>query len=118
MTGPNEYHETVGDNAFTNVMARWTIRRALDAAALLRDGWPTAWSLLASRIGLDDGELRGWSAVAEAMATGLDPESGLFEQFEGYFGLEDINLADYAGRSVPMDVVLGRERIEGSQVVK
>ena len=118
VTGPDEYHETVGDNAFTNVMARWTIRRALEAAALLRDEWPAAWSLLASRIGLDDGELRGWSAVAEAMATRLDPGSGLFEQFEGYFGLEDINLADYAGRSVPMDVVLGRERIERSQVLK
>ncbi len=118
VTGPDEYHETVGDNAFTNVMARWTIRRALDAAALLRDGWPAAWSLLAARIGLDDSELQGWSAVAEAIATKLDPGSGLFEQFEGYFGLEDIDLADYAGRSVPMDVVLGRERIEGSQVIK
>ena len=52
------------------------------------------------------------------MATGLDPNTGLFEQFAGYFGLEEIDLADYAGRSVPMDVVLGRERTQGSQVVK
>ena len=35
-----------------------------------------------------------------------------------YFGLEEINLADYAGRSVPMDVVLGRERTSRSQVIK
>ncbi len=118
VTGPDEYHETVGDNAFTNVMARWTIRRAIEAAALLREGWPDAWAQLACRIGVDDAELRAWSAVAEAMATGLDPGSGLFEQFEGYFGLEDIDLADYAGRSVPMDVVLGRERTEGSRVIK
>ena len=52
------------------------------------------------------------------MATGLDPVTGLFEQFAGYFNLEDIDLADYAGRSVPMDVVLGRERTQKSQVVK
>jgi trehalose/maltose hydrolase-like predicted phosphorylase len=34
--GPDEYHEHIDDNAFTNVMARWNIRRALDVAALLR----------------------------------------------------------------------------------
>ena len=27
--GPDEYHENIDDNAFTNVMARWNIRRAL-----------------------------------------------------------------------------------------
>ena len=29
--GPDEYHEPVDDNAFTNVMARWNLRRALAA---------------------------------------------------------------------------------------
>ena len=24
--GPDEYHESVSDNAFTNVMARWNLR--------------------------------------------------------------------------------------------
>ena len=31
--GPDEYHERVDDNAFTNVMARWNLRRAADAGA-------------------------------------------------------------------------------------
>ncbi len=30
--GPDEYHETVDDNAFTNVMARWNLRRAAELA--------------------------------------------------------------------------------------
>ena len=116
--GPDEYHEHIDDNAFTNVMARWNIRRALDVAALLRERWPECWASLSSRLGLDDAELKQWLNVAETMATGLDPETGLFEQFAGYFALEEIDLADYAGRSVPMDVVLGRERTQRSQVVK
>jgi len=28
---PDEYHESVDDNAFTNVLARWNIRHALAA---------------------------------------------------------------------------------------
>jgi trehalose/maltose hydrolase-like predicted phosphorylase len=116
--GPDEYHENIDDNAFTNVMARWNIRRAIDVAAMLRERWPELWAELSSRLRLDDAELKKWLKVAQTMATGLDPGTGLFEQFSGYFGLEDIDLTYYAGRSVPMDVVLGRERTQRSQVIK
>ncbi len=116
--GPDEYHEHIDDNAYTNVMARWNIRRALDIAALLRERWPARWISLAGRLGLVDAELKQWLNVAETMTTGLDPETGLFEQFAGYFALEDIDLTPYAGRGASMDVVLGRERIQKSQVVK
>ena len=116
--GPDEYHEHIDDNAFTNVMARRNIRRALDAAALLRNRWPEIWEHLSSKLGLDKAELRQWLDVADTIATNLNPQTGLFEQFTGFHGLEKINLADYSGRSVPMDVVLGRERTQKSQVVK
>ena len=116
--GPDEYHEHIDDNAFTNVMARWNIRRALDVATLLRGRWPKLWTSLSSRLALDDSELEQWRKVAETMATGFDPKTGLFEQFAGFFTLEEIDLAAYAGRSVPMDVVLGRERTRQSQVIK
>lgn len=116
--GPDEYHETIDDNAFTNVMARWNIRRALEVAALLRDRWPDRWAALSRRLDLIEAELEHWVSVADAMATGLDSDTGLFEQFTGYFDLEDVDLSAYAGRSVPMDVVLGRERTQRSQVIK
>ena len=58
------------------------------------------------------------SVAADTWRPVFDPKTGLFEQFAGYFGLEEIDLADYEGRSVPMDVVLGRERTQRSQVIK
>ena len=116
--GPDEYHEQIDDNAFTNVMARWNIRRALDAADLLRERWPEQWVRISARLGLDATELKHWSEVAKTMATGLDPKTGLFEQFAGFYALDEIDLAEYSGRSVPMDVVLGRERTQRSQVIK
>ncbi len=116
--GPDEYHETIDDNAYTNVMAAWNIRRALDVAALLHERWPACWAGLASRLRLDDAELRQWREAAAAIVTGFDPETGLYEQFAGYFGLEKVDLADYAGRTLPLDIVIGRERTARSQVVK
>ena len=116
--GPDEYHEHVDDNTYTNIMARWNIRRALDVAAVLRDRWPDRWVHLSHSLGLDDMELARWRTVAGTMATGWNSQTGLFEQFAGFFDLEEINLADYAGRSVPMDVVLGREQTQRSKVIK
>lgn len=116
--GPDEYHQFIDDNAFTNVMARWNIHRAIETAAWLRREWPGAWEALSTRIALDDVELTDWARAAAAIATGLNSNSGVFEQFTGFFDLEPIDLAGYVGRSVPMDVVLGRERTEKVQVVK
>jgi trehalose/maltose hydrolase-like predicted phosphorylase len=116
--GPDEYHEHIDDNAFTNVMAIWNIERGLEVAALLRQRWPELWQALAGRLALAEPEMHEWRDVANRLVTGFHEQSGLFEQFAGYFELEDIDLAAYAGRTVPMDVVLGRERTQGSQVLK
>lgn len=116
--GPDEYHERVDDNAFTNVLGQWNLERGLEVARLLAASWPDRWQALSSRLGLVDAELADWNEVAAGLVTGLDPTSARIEQFAGYFGLEDIDLAAYAGRTVPMDVVLGHKRVEASQVVK
>lgn len=116
--GPDEYHEDVDDNAYTNVMAQWNLEHGAAAARMLKERWPQRWAGLAERLQIAPGEPEAWLQIAAAMYTGLDPESGLFEQFQGYFDLEEIDLADYAGRTVPMDVVLGRERTQRSQVIK
>jgi trehalose/maltose hydrolase-like predicted phosphorylase len=116
--GPDEYHEHVDDNAYTNVLGQWNLERGLEAADLLADHWPDRWRALSDRLGLAPDELAHWRAVAAGLTTGLDPATGRVEQFAGYFGLEDIDLGPYAGRTVPMDVVLGSERIQRSQVIK
>ncbi|CAX21997.1 putative glycosyl hydrolase [Methylorubrum extorquens DM4] len=116
--GPDEYHERVDDNAFTNVMARWNIARGLDIAALLRERWPDTWERLARSLDLGEPELAKWGEAAETIATGRDPATGLYEQFAGFLALEAVDLNAFAERSVPMDVVLGRERTQRAQVIK
>jgi trehalose/maltose hydrolase-like predicted phosphorylase len=59
-----------------------------------------------------------WGEVARGLVTGIDPKTGLIEQFAGYFDLEPIDLSLYEERTAPMDVVLGRKRTQRSQVVK
>ncbi|HEX7128253.1 MAG TPA: glycosyl hydrolase family 65 protein [Thermodesulfobacteriota bacterium] len=116
--GPDEYHECVDDNAYTNLMARWNLERGADAARLVADRWPERWRALAERLGLSPEEPEAWRHVAAAIETGFDPGTGLFEQFRGFFDLEDVDLAAHGPCAVPIDVCLGRERTRRSRVIK
>jgi trehalose/maltose hydrolase-like predicted phosphorylase len=116
--GPDEYHEKVDDNAFTNNMARWNLARARDTADWLRKRWPSQWANLQQRLQFTDEEIETWHQIEERIVTGLDPTTGLFEQFAGFFNLEDIDLASITPPSPTVDLMLGHERISRSQVSK
>ena len=116
--GPDEYHEGIDDNAYTNGMAQWNIERGLEVADLLRTRWPERWAALRERLGIMPAELAAWRDVAARLVTGLDTTSDLIEQFTGFFALEPIDLAAYTPRTAPMDVLLGHERTQRSQVIK
>ncbi len=99
--GPDEYHEPVDDNAFTNLMARWNLRRA---AAL--DGVAAA-------------ERDRWLELADALVDGYDPATGIYEQFAGFFRLEPLVVEELVPRRpVAADLVLGPGRVAQAQVVK
>jgi trehalose/maltose hydrolase-like predicted phosphorylase len=108
--GPDEYHEDVDDNAFTNVMARWNIARGLEAIEVMRARWPDGAAALCERLALGELELADWRDTVERIATGRDPATGLYEQFAGFYKLEPLDLSLYADRKMPIDVVIGRER--------
>ncbi len=116
--GPDEYHESVDDDAYTNGMAQWNLERGAEVAALLPRHWPERWRSLSHSLDLGPEEPREWLRVASRMYTGFDPRTGLFEQFSGYFQLEPIDLAAFPQRTAPMSVLLGLERVGRSQVVK
>lgn len=116
--GPDEYHEDVDDNAYTNLMAAWNLRHAAAAAHIAQLRWPDAWGELSARLQISNEELGSWLKFADAMFTGFSPETELFEQFTGYFSKEEIDLKKFEPRSAAMDVILGHHRIRQTNVVK
>ncbi len=116
--GPDEYHESVDDDAYTNGMAQWNLETGAKIAALVEQRWPDTWRELCRRTGLAGEEPREWIRIAASMYTGFDPDTGLFEQFRGYRDLEFIDLTRFQERRLNMDIVLGQDRIQRSQVIK
>ncbi len=118
VVGPDEYHEGVDDNAYTNVLARYNIECALEAYPWLAARDPAAAAALGERVGLSRGELTHWRNVAGALADGYDPATKLYEQFAGFFDMADVDPAALAARPMAADLLLGREVTLKSKVVK
>jgi kojibiose phosphorylase len=116
--GPDEYHELVDDNAYTNVMAAFNLERAADASAFLCREQPDHWQRLAARLGIAENDPGSWRALAGKLVTGFDPATKLFEQFAGYFQLEEIDATAHQDCPTPIDVCLGAERVGRSKVIK
>jgi trehalose/maltose hydrolase-like predicted phosphorylase len=101
--GPDEYHEVVDDNAYTNVMARWNLRRGAG---------------LIFATGGDAGEAVEWEHIADALVDGWDDGRRMYEQFAGYWDLEPLLVRDVAEPPVAIDMVVGADRVSGSQLIK
>jgi beta-phosphoglucomutase len=116
--GPDEYHEHVHNNAFTNRMVQWHLTTALEVLAWLRWEDPDRVATLERQLDLNPERLHHWADVIGYLRVLHDPESDLIEQFEGFFDLEDVELADYEPRTQSMQALLGIEGANRSQVLK
>jgi kojibiose phosphorylase len=107
--GPDEYHVGVDDNFFTNAMAAWHLRAAVRHANGVDD--------LVSRLGLPE----GWEEAFHTLAGALEPIPGpdhRFEQHDGYFDLDQVDLARFEPRGAPLHAIFGEKRLERSQITK
>jgi len=74
VTGPDEYTTVVNDNLYTNVMARFNLRRSARAVRELAERWPEEYDRAVARLRLGAEEVADWERVAEAMAIPYDQQ--------------------------------------------
>jgi len=116
--GPDEFHESADDNAYTNLMAQQVLLRGVETVEWLRECHPERWRELSGAMGFEEGELAVWEEVAGRLVDNFDPETNLFEQHRGYFDLEYIDLQDLEPRTRSVDAILGWSRLTQSQIIK
>jgi trehalose/maltose hydrolase-like predicted phosphorylase len=116
--GPDEYHEDVDDDAYTNLMAAWNLRCGSDTATLLQHRWPHRWRELSTQLHFTTEEVSAWRTLASRIFIPFDPNTLLYEQFSGYFQKEPVDLKKYEPRSAAMDTILGHERIQKTNIIK
>ncbi len=116
VVGPDEYHTRYPDsdelglnnNAYTNFMAVWCIRRAEEALKLLES---SRRKELREMLEIDDAELNRWGDISRRMFIPYHGE-GIISQFEGYEHLEEFPWEEYEEK---YDDIQRLDRILGAE---
>jgi trehalose/maltose hydrolase-like predicted phosphorylase len=116
--GPDEYHDHVDNNAFTNAFARWTLQNAIRLHSWLIQNHPDIAATYRKKLHLMPEELQRWQDIAEKIYFSYDPQTGLIEQFDGYFQRRDVDLQALEPRSESIQAIFGIEGANLTQVLK
>ncbi|MEE1618941.1 glycoside hydrolase family 65 protein [Brachybacterium sp. J153] len=102
VTGPDEYTTVVNNNLFTNVMARYNLRRAAAAVRELQQADPAAHEELRVELELDDLELEQWEACADGMLIAKDESLGIHLQEDRFLEREVWDLSATPDEAFPL----------------
>ncbi|QIR37745.1 beta-phosphoglucomutase [Tolypothrix sp. PCC 7910] len=116
--GADEYHEFVHNNTFTNRMVQWHLEKAIIIDDWLRANFPEQAKELEEKLHLSSKQRSRWEDIIANIWILSYPDTGLIEQYEGFFQLEDIDLSKYEPRTRSMQAILGIDGANKRQVLK
>lgn len=119
VTGPDEWHEPVDNNLYTNYLARWNLRYVLSLVEILKKEYKEIYKELAEKISLTEEEIGNWNAVQGKIYLPRKEGTQLLEQFEGYFDLKEVTIEKYDKNDWPVrpEALNNTKRCE-TQIIK
>jgi trehalose/maltose hydrolase-like predicted phosphorylase len=115
--GPDEYHDHVDNNFYTNRMAKWNLQTALEVLEWLNVHAPAKAQELTRLLELTAELLAHWREALDHIYLPMRAD-GLIEQFEGYFQRRDVALPSLEPREISVQMLFGIEGCNETQVLK
>lgn len=104
--GPDEYHERVNNNAFSNMVAKATFEIANATVNYLKEKHPAAFNTLVDKINIKD-ELPRFVEAEKLIYIPQPNSEGVIEQFDAYFKLKDISIKELKSQMIHPNEYLG-----------
>lgn len=95
--GPDEYHERVNNNGYTNRMAKFTFEQAIKVISEIENLNKETQVKLATEYNLEH-LYASFSDAFNNIYIPMPNEEGIIPQFDGYFELEDASIDDVRSR--------------------
>lgn len=117
--GPDEFHEHVDNNVYTNYLAKWSIKKSLELVEWIRNKDNTFFNNLCTKLGLDNTNFKQWQQIQEKIYIPTSKDGRLIEQFEGYFDLKYYPIVEHDENGMPVwpkDVEL--DKLGETQLIK
>lgn len=107
VTGPDEYHERVHNNAFTNRIVAHTLDICLQVASYLRQNAPIFYEKLVAALNFEPDFPLITDIAKNLYQPDSNPLNSLIPQFDGYLSLEDMTLKRLLKRKLHPHEYLG-----------
>lgn len=116
--GPDEYHIAVDDNVYTNWMARFNLRVAVQVFLWMNEVHREDFVRLRDAYHLQMSELEEWRGIADRLFLPKPNARGVLEQFRGFFALEPVPQGDPGQSRSPIHRLLDWREVNRHRIVK
>ena len=119
VTGPNEYENNVNNNWYTNYIAAWCLKYAVEALQYVKEVAPEKYTALEEKIKFYEyTETNKWKDIISKMYLPQDEELGIFVQHDGFLDKELLVVDDLPEDQRPINQNWSWDRILRSVFIK
>ncbi|NLM75485.1 MAG: glycoside hydrolase family 65 protein [Clostridiaceae bacterium] len=97
VVGPDEYHERVNNNGYTNRMAKYTFDMAVEVLSSVKNLEPETAKRLKNKYKVSQ-LIKSFTDASKHIYIPQPDKNGIIEQFDGYMKLEDASLEEVRSR--------------------
>lgn len=101
VSGPDEFHENVNNNSYTNMLAKWNLITATKLSKVLKRRDPEKVKEIIKKVNLKMEEIENFKKIAEKIYIPISKRK-IFEEFEGYFRKKKLPLPDLDNNLIPL----------------
>lgn len=116
--GPDEFHEHVDNNVFTNYLAKWSIKKTLDMVEWIKEEDINVLNRLCNKLCINEEDFTQWKNICEKIYIPTSKDGTIIEQFEGYFDLADISIVEHDENGMPVWPDMKGYKLGETQLIK
>jgi len=100
--GPDEFHEHVDNNVYTNYLAKWSINKSLELVKWVKNEDEAIFTKLCTKLGLNNTDFEAWEDIQNKIYIPRSEDGKLIEQFQGYFNLKQYPITEHDENGMPI----------------
>ena len=99
--GPDEFHEHVDNNAYTNIMAQWNLLAGHRLCQEFKKKKSKLYKSLRAKLNLTDKEIDKWKYIAQRIVLNIRKDK-VIEEFDGFFKKRYIEVVNFDENNIPL----------------
>jgi len=118
VTGPNEYENNINNNWYTNYIASWCIRYAIEQIKHVEKAFITDYDRIIGKTKLSISEIESWNEVTTNMYYPYSEKLGVYLQQDGFLDKELVPVSELDKSQRPINQKWSWDRILRSPYIK